>query len=55
VATREALQGVVEDFVRAVAEGGKPRSSAEFGLEVVRILDAAERSLKQGGAPVHLS
>lgn len=55
VGGKEALQGVVEDFIRAMTEGTKPRSNAEFGLRVVRILDAAERSLKQGGAEVRLS
>lgn len=55
VGNKEALQGVVEDFVRAVSKGSKPRSDAHFGLNVVRVLDAAERSLKQGGAEVHLS
>ncbi|MBI2610959.1 Gfo/Idh/MocA family oxidoreductase [Candidatus Kaiserbacteria bacterium] len=55
VGNKEALQGVVEDFVRAISKGSKPRSDARFGLNVVRILDAAERSLKQGGAEVRLS
>lgn len=54
VGNKEALQGVVEDFVHAVSKGSKPRSDARFGLNVVRILDAAERSLRQGGAEVKL-
>lgn len=54
VSTREALQSVVEDFVAAVTSNIEPRSNARFGLSVVRILDAAERSLKQGGAEVRL-
>ena len=55
VGNKEALQGVVEDFIKAVASRSSPRSNAKFGLDVVRILDAAERSLKQGGAEVRLS
>lgn len=54
VGNKEALQGVVEDFVRSASTGSEPRSSARFGLNVVRVLDAAERSLKQGGAQVRL-
>ncbi len=54
VGNKEALQGVVEDFIHAVSKGGKPRSHAQFGLNVVRVLDAAERSLRQGGAEVRL-
>ena len=55
VASRESLQGVVEDFVQAVSTGTTPRSSAAFGLQIVRMLDAAERSLRQGGAEVRLT
>src|SRR3989344_5679209 len=55
VGNRESLQGVVEDFVQAITKGSKPRSDAHFGLNVVRILDAAERSLKKGGAEVRLA
>ncbi len=54
VGNKEALQGVVEDFVRSVSTGSTPLSNARFGLNVVRVLDAAERSLKQGGAEVRL-
>jgi predicted dehydrogenase len=55
VKTTEALQGVIEDFARAVSAAVRPRSDAEFGLKVVRVLDAAERSLRQGGGEVLLS
>ncbi|MBI2612488.1 Gfo/Idh/MocA family oxidoreductase [Candidatus Kaiserbacteria bacterium] len=55
VGNKEALQGVVEDFIHAVSKGSTPRSDAHFGLNVVRVLDAAERSLREGGAEVRLS
>lgn len=42
-------------FVECIAEGGKtPRTDGEDGLRVVRVLDAAQRSLRSGGAPVDL-
>ena len=45
----EPLALELEDFCRAVRDGGTPRSSAEIGLEVVRTVEAAERSLAGGG------
>ena len=51
----EALEGVIEDFVRAMSSGVRPRSDAEFGLKVIRTLDAAERSLRKGGGEILLS
>ena len=55
IRTTEALEGVIEDFVRAMSSGVRPRSDAEFGLKVVRTLDAAERSLRKGGGEILLS
>jgi predicted dehydrogenase len=55
VSTTEALQGVIDDFVRAISAAERPRSDAEFGLRVIRVLDAAERSLRKGGGEVRLS
>lgn len=55
VSTNESLQGVVEDFVDAIARGTKPLSDAKFGLDIVRILDAAEHSLKNGGGETRIA
>jgi predicted dehydrogenase len=48
----EPLALELEDFCEAVREGKKPRASAEIGLDVVRLVEAAERSLAAGGSPV---
>lgn len=48
----EPLQLELEDFCHAIQTGNKPRSSAELGLDVVRIAEAVDRSLEKGGAPV---
>ena len=48
----EPLSLELEDFCTAIRQGGKPRSCAEIGLDVVRIIEAAERSLAVGGSPV---
>ena len=39
-------------FVRAIVEKEKPLSGVAEGLAVVRILEAAEKSIKTGGTPV---
>ena len=41
-------------FLECVEKGKTPRSDGRDGLRVVRVLDAAARSLKAGGAPVNL-
>jgi len=48
----EPLQLEIGDFVGAIRDRRQPFSSARGGLEVVRVLEAAQRSLDQGGAPV---
>ncbi|MGD1065981.1 MAG: Gfo/Idh/MocA family oxidoreductase, partial [Vulcanimicrobiaceae bacterium] len=47
---REALSKLAEDFYAAIVHGKRPRADATDGLTVVRVLDAANRSLKRGGA-----
>jgi predicted dehydrogenase len=37
------------DFATSIREGTTPRSSAVLGLEVVRVIEAVERSLNAGG------
>jgi len=41
-------------FVECIAEGRAPRSGAAEGLEVVRVLAAAQESLERGGATIAL-
>ena len=41
-------------FLECIEKGKTPRSDGRDGLRVVRVLDAATRSLRAGGAPVHL-
>ena len=48
----EPLQLELADFCKAVRTGSKPMSSAELGLDVIRITEAVDRSLAGGGAPV---
>jgi predicted dehydrogenase len=48
----EPLQLELADFCAAVRTGSKPLSSAELGLDVIRITEAVDRSLSAGGVPV---
>ncbi|MCY3018824.1 MAG: Gfo/Idh/MocA family oxidoreductase [Planctomycetota bacterium] len=50
----EALRTEAAHFVRCVQHGEKPLSDGESGLRVVRILEAATRSMKERGQPVAL-
>jgi predicted dehydrogenase len=54
VAAAEPLSLEMADFCEAIRTGTPPRSSAELGLEVVRIIEAVDDSLAAGGAPVAL-
>jgi len=50
----EALEGMAKDFLNAVEEGTEPVSNWKSGLNVVRILDAAQKSIKNKGKEVLL-
>lgn len=50
----EPLYAEMADFCAAVRTGSEPRSSAQLGLEVVRIVEAVEASLEQHGARVEV-
>ncbi len=45
----EPLQAEVNDFLTAVRDGRRPRTDGRDGLLVVRVLEAAERSLTNSG------
>jgi predicted dehydrogenase len=48
--TSEPLKNVFSDFYNCILTGEKPLSDGENALEVVRILEKAEKSLKSDGA-----
>lgn len=51
VASAEPLKLECEHFVRSILNDTAPLSDARNGLEVVRVLEAGERSIKAGGRP----
>jgi len=50
----EPLAMVVDAFVRSIEGGQEPYSDGKAGLRMVRILQAADQSIKQQGAKVYL-
>ena len=46
----EPLGLELDDFCRAIRTGSTPRASATLGIEVLRMVESAERSLTEGGA-----
>ena len=50
----EALTYVVRDFLDAMETGSRPVADGETGLRIVRVLEAAEHSVRQGGVKVTL-
>lgn len=52
---QEALFSVAKDFVESITSNRTPVSSAQVGLEVVQILEAAQKSIKNNGKEVMLA
>jgi predicted dehydrogenase len=51
---REPLRILVDHFADCIEKGTPPLTSGEHGLTIVRILDAAQESLRRAGARVEL-
>jgi len=54
IPTSEPLRLECQHFIECVENRTRPRSDARDGLRVVRVLDAAQRSLESGGNAVKL-
>jgi predicted dehydrogenase len=52
--TAEPLGLECKHFIEAVRTREKPRSDGRSGLDVLRILEAAQKSMNSGGAPVNM-
>jgi len=51
----EPLQSECQHFIDCVQNNQRPRTDGSSGLRVVRVLQAAERSLRQDGKPIETS
>lgn len=54
VPLREPLRAACQHFLNCIEQGQRPRSDGWAGLQVIRVLEAAQRSLEHGGKPVML-
>jgi predicted dehydrogenase len=52
LSTSEALIGVVNDFINAITKKTMPISNAQLGLNVVKVLEAAQKSIKEKGREI---
>ncbi len=52
--TNEALSLMAKDFINAITKSTKPISDCHLGLEVVKILEGAQKSIKQKGKEILL-
>lgn len=50
----EPLHAECGDFLACILNGGSPKSDGYAGLAVVRVLEAAQHSIKEGSRPVSL-
>lgn len=55
LASTEALSGMAKDFVQCIQNGSTPVASYKSGLNTVRILEAAQHSIKQRGQEVKVA
>lgn len=54
LSAREALAGVADDFVASIIHQRAPLSSAALGLQVIKILEASQESIRNGGREVKI-
>jgi len=54
LSTAEALVGVANDFIGSIINNTTPIADAKLGLNVVKILEAAQKSIKQKGKEILL-
>jgi predicted dehydrogenase len=52
--TTEALRLMAQEFIRAIREGRPPLTSGVMGYRIVRLLEAAQRSIEQNGREIEL-
>lgn len=50
--TTEALLGMANNFIRSIIGLEQPRSNSQLGLDVVKILEASSKSIKNSGCEI---
>ena len=55
ISNKEALASVAHDFITSIIENKIPRSSDTIGLDIVKILEASQKSIKNNGVEVKIN
>ncbi len=54
ISLSEALAGVANDFIQSIIQNKKPLANAHLGMQVVKILEASQESIKNQGKEVKI-
>ena len=54
ISLSEALSGVANDFIQSIIQRKKPLANAHLGMQVVKILEASQESIKNKGKEVKI-
>jgi predicted dehydrogenase len=54
LSSQEALAGVANDFIQSIIQKKKPLANAHLGMQVVKILEASQESIKNNGKEVKI-
>jgi predicted dehydrogenase len=54
ISLSEALSGVANDFIQSIIQNKKPLADAHLGMQVVKILEASQESIKNQGKEVKI-
>jgi predicted dehydrogenase len=52
ISNNEALAAIANDFITSIEENKVPRSSSTIGMDIVKILEASDKSIKNKGMEV---
>lgn len=55
VSNKEALSSVAADFITGIITNKTPRSSAAIGLDIVKLLEASQASIKNNGVEIKIN
>ncbi|MEO8403085.1 MAG: Gfo/Idh/MocA family oxidoreductase [Chitinophagaceae bacterium] len=54
LSSKEALAGMADDFVQSVIQKRQPLANAQLGMQVVKILEASQQSIKSNGKEIKI-
>ena len=55
LSNKEALSGVVSDFINSILKNRQPTSNGDLALSIVKILESADKSMNLMGSSVKIN